>query len=90
MNGRPSCVSHGAALYHGQPVRNVLWHRVWGCTKEQRQPSQPASQPAMLVCNHTAWVLALEHTVLTTENPCVCSVSHRPSKLEAWLWGLQL
>lgn len=49
MNSRPSCVSHGAALYHGQPVRNVLWHRVWGCTKEHQQPSQPASQPCLCV-----------------------------------------
>lgn len=41
------------------------------------------SQPPMLACNFTAWVQALEHTVLAREDLACPLVL----QLEAWLWG---
>ena len=43
----------------------LCFRGAWGCMQEQWST-------AMLVCNLRAWIRALEHAVLETEDPCVC------------------
>lgn len=51
-----------------------------------------SAKPAMLVCNLTTWIRALEHALLATETHSCARLSlllaPLPFQLDARLWGL--